>query len=81
MVPSLFVKRLETMSLLTEVIKNLRFTERARDRHFSISQSHGKFLPGDQKVLFFLLNRIAISDIRFPHTQTLLLYTIKLTKS
>lgn len=51
--------------------KNLPFTESARDRHFSISQNHGKFLPGDHKVLFFLLNRIIISDIRFPNIQTL----------
>lgn len=43
------------MSLIAEVIKNLPFTERARDGHFLISQSQGKFLPGDQKVLFFLL--------------------------
>ena len=55
------------MSLIAEVIKNLPFTERARDGHFLISQSQGKFLPGDQKVLFFLLNRLVISDIRFPH--------------
>ena len=68
------------MSLITEVIKNLPFTESTRDRHFSISKSHGKFLPGHQ-VLVFLLNRIVISDIRFPNTQTLYLYTIKLTKA
>jgi hypothetical protein len=51
--------------------KNLPFTDSARDRHFSVSQSHGMFLPGDQKVLFFLLNKIVISDISFSITQTL----------
>ena len=67
-------KKIRNIQVFIENIpdhKNLPFTDSVRDRHFSICQSHGKFLPGHQKVLFFLLNRIVISDISFSNTQTL----------
>lgn len=54
-------KQMSRMSPVTVILRN---------RRFPISTGHGKFLLGEQNLLFVLVKKVYISDASLPNSQT-----------